>query len=78
MPYDEAFRELSMKSATMLGLLLLAAISVTPAQANWFSSQKTTGSMWNLGSIRNPTPQELRQYYAKIAADRETKAAKTK
>jgi len=67
-----------MKSAaTMLGLLLLSATVVTPAEANWFSSQKT-GQMWNLGSIRNPTPQELRLYYAKLAADRETKAAKTK
>jgi len=62
--------------ATMLGLLLLAAVSVTPAEANWFSSQKTS-TMWNIGSIRNPTPQELRQYYAKLVADREAKAAKT-
>jgi len=68
-----------MKSIPMiLGLLLLTATAVTPAQANWFSGQKTTGTMWNLGSIRNPTPQELRQYYAKIAADREAKATATK
>ena len=67
-----------MKSvATTLGLLLLAATFVTPAQANWFSSQKT-GTMWNLGSIRNPSPQELRDHYAKVAADREAKAAKTR
>ena len=65
-----------MKSvATMLGFLLLTATAVTPAQANWFSSQKTS-TMWNIGSIRNPTPQELRQHYAKVAADREAKAAK--
>ena len=45
-------------------LLLLSAIFVTPANANWFSSQRGN-TMYNIGSIRNPTPAELRALYSK-------------
>jgi hypothetical protein len=52
-----------------IGLLLLSAAFVTPANANWFSSQ-SHNSMFNIGSVRNPTPQELRFFYAKQLAQR--------
>jgi hypothetical protein len=52
-----------------VGLALLSAIFVTPASANWFSSQ-SHNSMFNIGSVRNPTPQELRFFYAKQLAQR--------
>jgi hypothetical protein len=45
-------------------LMLLSAIFVTPANANWFSSQ-SSNTMFNVGSVRNPTPAELRALYAK-------------
>jgi len=48
-------------------LMLLSAIFVTPASANWFSSQKSN-TMFNVGSVRNPTPAELRALYAKDGA----------
>jgi hypothetical protein len=54
-------------SATLIGLLLLSATIATPASANWFSSQPHN-SMFNIGSVRNPTPQELRFFYAKQLA----------
>ncbi|HTE16173.1 MAG TPA: hypothetical protein VK642_13945 [Burkholderiales bacterium] len=56
-------------------LLLLSVAFVTPADANWFSSQKHN-TMFNIGSVRNPTPQELRFYYAKAEAERQAKAAR--
>ena len=48
-------------------LLFLSAIFVTPANANWFSSQ-SSNTMYNVGSIRNPTPAELRALYSKNGA----------
>ena len=53
--------------APAIGLLLLTATIATPASANWFSSPGRS-SMWNIGSVRNPTPQELRFFYAKQLA----------
>jgi hypothetical protein len=61
--------------APIIGLLLLSATAVTPAEANWFSSQKHN-TMYNIGSVRNPTPQELRFYYAQVAAEQQAKAAR--
>jgi hypothetical protein len=57
-----------MKTLQTLGsLLLLSAIFVTPASANWFSSQ-SSNTMYNVGSVRNPTPAELRALYSKDGA----------
>ncbi|HXJ02662.1 MAG TPA: hypothetical protein VNH44_15685 [Micropepsaceae bacterium] len=65
-----------MKNFTIaMSLMLLSAAFVTPADANWFSSQKSN-SMFNIGSVRNPTPQELRFFYAKAEAERQAKAAR--
>ncbi len=44
---------------TMMSLLLLSAVCITPASANWFSNPKT-GTMLNIGSAPNPTPADLR------------------
>ena len=57
-------------------LLLLSAIFVTPANANWFSSQ-SSNTMFNVGSVRNPTPAELRVLYAKDAARPVAPASRT-
>ena len=62
------------KLMTGMSLLLLTGVLITPAQANWFSNQKHN-TMYNIGSIRNPTPQELRFMYAKEDAERQAKAA---
>ena len=57
-----------MKTLQAVGsLLLLSAIFVTPANANWFSSQ-SSNTMYNVGSVRNPTPAELRALYSKNGA----------
>ena len=57
-----------MKTLQAVGsLLLLSAIFVTPANANWFSRQ-SSNTMYNVGSIRNPTPAELRALYSKNGA----------
>ena len=54
-----------MKTLQAVGsLLLLSAIFITPASANWFSSQ-SSNTMYNVGSVRNPTPAELRALYSK-------------
>ena len=57
---------------TAMSLLLLSGVFITPAEANWFSNQKHN-TMYNIGSMRNPTPQELRFFYAQAAAERQTK-----
>ena len=44
---------------TMMSLLLLSAVFITPASANWFSNPKTN-TMLNVGSAPNPTPADLR------------------
>ena len=49
-----------MKTAkTMMSLLLLSAVCVTPAYANWFSHAGTNTNL-NIGSAPNPTPADLR------------------
>jgi hypothetical protein len=45
---------------TMMSLLLLSAVCVSPAAANWFSNPRT-GTMLNIGSAPNPTPADLRR-----------------
>jgi hypothetical protein len=68
--------EIPMKAfAPIIGLLLLSATAVTPAEANWFSSQKHN-TMYNIGSVRNPTPQELRFFYAQAAFQQQAKTVK--
>ena len=44
---------------TMMSLLLLSAVFITPASANWFSNPKTN-TMLNIGSAANPTSADLR------------------
>ena len=44
---------------TMMSLLLLSAVFITPASANWFSNPRT-GTNLNIGSAPNPTPADLR------------------
>ena len=44
---------------TAMSLLLLSAVIITPASANWFNNPKT-GTMLNVGSAPNPTPADLR------------------
>jgi hypothetical protein len=46
---------------TVVSALLLSAITLSSAQANWFSNQKTN-TAFNLGSVRNPTGAEIRAY----------------
>jgi outer membrane protein OmpA-like peptidoglycan-associated protein len=43
----------------MLALLLLSAVGITPASANYFSNPQT-GTQLNIGSAPNPTPEDLR------------------
>ena len=63
-----------MKLSIALACLTLAcAVLAAPAEANWFSDQKSN-TMYNIGSIRNPTPQELRAHYAKLAAERQARS----
>ena len=44
---------------TMLSLLLLSAVCITPASANWFGNHVTQTDL-NIGSAPNPTPADLR------------------
>ena len=44
---------------TMMSLLLLSAVVITPASANWFINPRT-GTNLNIGSAPNPTPADLR------------------
>ena len=43
----------------MMSLLLLSAVVITPASANWFSNPRL-GTNLNIGSAPNPTPADLR------------------
>jgi outer membrane protein OmpA-like peptidoglycan-associated protein len=54
---------------TLLALLLMSAVGVTPAYANYFSNPES-GTMLNIGSAPNPTPQELRALRAVAEAHR--------
>ena len=50
-----------MKTAkTLMSVLLLSAVSMAPAYANWFSNSRTN-TMMNIGSAPNPTPADLRR-----------------
>jgi len=49
-------------SKKMMSLLLLSALCITPAYANWFHNPVTNVSR-NIGSAPNPTPQDLRALY---------------
>ncbi len=44
---------------TIMSLLLLSTVAVTPAFANWFSNPRTN-TMLNVGSAPSPTPEQLR------------------
>ena len=56
----------------MMSLLLLSAVIITPASANWFSNPKTN-TMLNVGSAPNPTPADLRAIGdSKVAAAYQT------
>jgi hypothetical protein len=48
-----------MRTPTTMSLLLLSAVFITPASANWFSNPHTN-TMLNVGSAPNPTPADLR------------------
>jgi hypothetical protein len=51
--------ERTMKTYMLLPVLLLSAVFVSPASANWFSNPQ-----WNInrfiGSVPNPTPDDIR------------------
>jgi hypothetical protein len=51
-----------MKKITLTTLLLLSAVLVSPASANWFS-RPDLGIALNVGSAPNPTPNDLRALY---------------
>ena len=51
-----------MKKMTLTTLLLLSAVMVSPASANWFS-RPDLGVTLNVGSAPNPTPNDLRALY---------------
>jgi hypothetical protein len=51
-----------MKKMTLTTLLLLSAVMVSPASANWFS-RPGLGITLNVGSAPNPTPNNLRALY---------------
>jgi hypothetical protein len=46
---------------TAISLVFLSAAIVKPANGNWFST-RGHNTMFNIGSVRTPTPQELRFY----------------
>ena len=52
-------REITMKTTTMMSLLLLSAVCATPASANFFSNSRWN-TMLNVGSAPSPTPAQLR------------------
>jgi len=51
-------------SKKMMSVLLLSALCITPAYANWFHNPVTNISR-NIGSAPNPTPQDLRALYGR-------------
>ena len=48
-----------MKTRILLPILLLSAVFVSPASANWFSNPEVNINL-NLGSAPNPTPGDIR------------------
>jgi hypothetical protein len=51
--------ESAMKTRILLPVLLLPAVFVSPASANWFSNPEVNINL-NLGSAPNPTPDDVR------------------
>src|ERR1700688_2206447 len=51
--------ECTMKTRILLPVMLLSAVFVSPASANWFSNP-SVGIDLNIGSSRSPTPDEVR------------------
>ena len=49
-----------MKTRILLPMLLLSAVFVSPASANWFSNPDVNINL-NLGSAPNPTPADIRE-----------------
>ncbi len=62
-----------MKKMTLTTLLLLSAVMVSPASANWFS-RPDLGVQLNVGSAPNPTPNDLRALYANYPGTRYSQA----
>ena len=62
-----------MKKMTLTTLLLLSAVMVTPASANWFS-RPDLGVQLNVGSAPNPTPNDLRALYSNYPGTRYSQA----
>ena len=56
-----------MKMTFMLPLLLVSAVAISPAQANWFSNPQQ-GISRNIGSAPNPRPEDIRNDARPIAA----------
>lgn len=48
-----------MKTRILLPMLMLSAVFVSPASANWFSNP-SIGINLNIGSAPNPTPEDVR------------------
>jgi len=61
------------KKMTLTALLLLSAVMVTPASANWFS-RPDLGVQLNVGSAPNPTPNDLRALYSNYPGTRYSEA----
>jgi hypothetical protein len=51
--------ESAMKTRILLPMLLLSAVFVSPASANWFSNPEVNINL-NIGSAPNPTPDQIR------------------
>jgi len=51
--------EYSMKTRILLPVLLLSAVFVSPASANWFHNPAWNLNL-NLGSAPSPTPEDIR------------------
>ena len=62
-----------MRKMTLTTLLLLSAVVITPASANWFS-RPDLGVQLNVGSAPNPTPNDLRALYANYPGTRYSQA----
>jgi hypothetical protein len=62
-----------MKKMTLTTLLLLSAVMVSPASANWFS-RPDLGVQLNVGSAPNPTPNDLRALYRAYPGTRYSEA----
>ena len=55
-------------ASILLPIAVISAIAATPAAANWFSSDPSTGVRRHIGSAPNPKPSELRAMRAAEAA----------